>query len=388
MINQQEKNFIALLAQAVVPGYGAVLTEPSFPEILALAEKHAVTSLLYPALKKQLPFGDPILSGLKKQSFGAATRESVQSKELSAIYAACQKAEIPILPLKGCVIKALYPYPELRFMSDADLLIPEEKASQMRELMENLGHTYRKVDAGDTDVYLSPLSMNYEIHLNLEGEGFSQETRSFTRSLLEIAHPTQNNPYLLELPPEEHYIYVLCHFIKHFIYGGVGVRQLTDLFICYHNWNLDLNKVDALLQRMELTAFHKTLQELWDYWFCGGACTELSEELGSYILHSGVFGNEEQRAGDRLLAKSQEQNYVLARLFPSYSVMKGYFPILKKLPFLLPFAWIWRVIRAVLFRRQKLNTELQAMIHTKESDLDLRRSFYDQCGLSVYDKKS
>lgn len=387
-MEQQERNFIALLSQAVRPTHVAQLQDPDYGQILKLAESHAVSGLLYPSIKQHLPMGDPILAGLKRNSFSAATRESIQAKELGQIFAACKERKIPILPLKGCVIKALYPYPELRFMSDADLLIREEDRQVMRQLMENLGHRFHKVDAGDTDIYISPLHMNYEIHLTLKEEGFSDSTRTFTEALLEKGLPTEDNPYLLDLPGEEHYIYILCHFIKHFIYGGVGVRQLTDLFISYHGWELKGDKLDKLLKELGLTQFQQRMESLWGYWFGNLEADEITEELSTYILHSGVFGNEEQRSTDRILSQGQDRSYVFARLFPPYKTMKSYFPILKKLPFLLPFAWIWRAIRAVLFRRKKLSIELKAMSNTKEDALEHRKRFYSACGLAVYGNQS
>lgn len=383
----QEQNFIKLLSASVQSGITPVLQDPSYEEIYKIAENHAVKSLLYPALKKCLPFGDPFLVEMKRQSFATATRISMQSKDLSKIYTACESEKIPVLPLKGCVIKDLYPYPELRFMSDADLLVPEHSRNTVRTLMESQGFLYHKVDAGDTDVYISPLRLNYEIHLGLNAEGFSDKTSKFTSDLMKFAFPTQGNPYLMELPPEEHYLYILIHFIKHFIYGGVGIRQLTDLFICYTRWDLDLGKVNSLLEGLELTAFHSNLKALWEHWFMRADASREIHALGEFILHSGVFGNEEQRATDRILSESNGNNYVLRRLFPSYRTMKGYFPILQKLPFLLPFAWVWRAIRAVLFRRDKLNTELNTLSRSNESLLDNRREFYHRYGLSVYNKK-
>ena len=383
----QEQNFIALLSGAVQPGLVPVLQEPVYEEILKISEIHAVKSLLYPALKKVLPMGDPLLSALKRESFAAATRESMQGKDLSKIFAACNEARIPVLPLKGCVIKDLYPYPELRFMSDADLLVPEDCGRTMRSLMEGQGFSYHKVDAGDTDVYVSPLKLNYEIHFGLGEEGFSAQSRAFTGKLLDLAHSGNDRSYVMELPAEEHYIYILIHFIKHFIYGGVGIRQLTDLFICYTRWDMDMEKVHKLLEELELVRFHSNLKSLWEHWFLDGPATEQTEVLGEFILHSGVFGNEEQRSTDRILSVGENNHYVFRRLFPPYKTMKGYFPVLKKVPILLPFAWVWRGVRAVLFRRNKLNSELHSLSHTDESALEDRRRFYHNCGLAVYDKK-
>ncbi len=383
-MNLQERNFITLLGYGIGATDRLGIEDPSYPEILGLAELHSVTGLLYPPLKKLLPLGDPLLSQLKKQSFAAATRDSIRGKELAGIFAACTEAGIPILPLKGCVIKEFYPHPELRLMSDADLLIREEDGAKMKALMEGLDHKFHKVDAGDTDVFVSPLGLNYEIHKGLEGEGFSTESKAFAGRLLEHGKPQKVGSCLMELPWEEHYVYILCHFIKHFIYGGVGVRQLCDLYICYTKWDMDPERVEALLEELELKDFHATLKALWEHWFLGAEGSDLLEELGTYILHSGVFGNEEQRSTDRLLASSGDRSYVLARLFPPYRTMKGYFPILKKLPVLLPAMWGWRAVRAVLFRRGKLAMELDAYSNTDQEALDSRRSFYHKCGLSVY----
>ena len=385
-MNLQEKNFISLLRASVLPELVPQLEEPVYDEILSIAERHAVTGLLYPGLKKCLSPQDPLLSQMKKRSFGAATSESIRKKELSEIYALCNNGKIPVLPLKGCVIKELYPYPELRTMSDADLLIPPEGRSEIRKGLETLGFRFHKVDAADTDVYVSPLSLNYEIHLDMTGEGFSPKSREFCGRLLELSQPVEVGSFVMSLPPEEHYIYILCHFIKHFIYGGIGIRQLTDLYICYNNWNLDLRKVRDLLEELELSSFHNNLKALWEHWFTEAPSTDTTEAMGSYILHSGVFGNEEQRATDRLLSVEQEGNYIIRRLFPPYKVMKGFFPILRKLPFLLPFAWIWRAVRAILFRRKKLTAELDVMSATDADALDSKRQFYRHCGLSVYHK--
>ncbi len=383
----QEQNFISILSAAVQPHKIPSVEDPSYPEIIRIAEHHAVKSLLYPALKKLLPMGDPILAELKRQSFAAATRESMQAKDLSKIFRRCQEAKIPILPLKGCVIKDLYPYPELRFMSDADLLVPINSDKIMRTIMEEEGFFYHKVDAGDTDVYVSPLKLNYEIHLTLGDEGFSDKSRAFTKKLLEISRSKTEGSYTMALTPEDHYIYILIHFIKHFIYGGVGIRQLTDLFICYTKWHLDMDRVNALLAELELTQFHSNLKALWEHWFQEGPSTDSTDDLGDYILHSGVFGNEEQRATDRILSVGEDNNYIFRRLFPSFKVMKGFFPVLKKIPFALPFFWIWRAIRAVLFRRDKLSSEINALSTTKDDALEDRRQFYSRCGLSVYHKK-
>ncbi len=382
----QERNFLNLLKASVRPEITPQIQDAEYSEILKLAEQHAVTGLLYPPLKKILPMTDPTLRDLKKRSFTAATRESLQSKELGKIFEACEKAQLPILPLKGCVIKALYPYPELRFMSDADLLIPEDKAQTMRQIMEEQGFRFHRVENADTDVYISPVGLNYEIHKSLSAEGFNDQTREFAEGLLQASCSKDPYTYVRELSAEDHYVYILCHFIKHFIYGGIGVRQLTDLYICSKDPALDHRVLQEKLIPLGLWDFYCKAEELWKYWFEEGASTPLTEELSRYILTSGVFGTEDKRSTDRILANSQGKHYFQSRLFPSFRKMVGFFPILNYLPFLLPFLWIWRVMRALLFRRGKLQAELKAVESTDQDSLQSRRRFYRSCGLTVYDE--
>lgn len=386
-MDRQANNFIQLLRASINAGVQPDLDEPNYAEILMLAQKHAVTSLLYPAAKRAaLP--PEIVAELKKLSFAAATRESLQARELTQILNACEEKEISVVPLKGCIIKYLYPNPELRYMSDIDLLIPAKKATAMRELMEQLGHRYEKVDAGTTDVYISPLGMNYEIHLDLSSEGFHAASEAFLASLLALAQPRTGHRYVCELPVEEHYIYVLCHFVKHLIYGGIGVRQLMDIYICRKKWALDEKKLRAFLKKLDLAVFNETVLSLGRHWFEGGKADETASQLGEYILGSGVFGNEEQRVTDRILKEGQGTRYIFKRIFPPYRIMKEYFPVLKKLPFLLPFLWVWRAIRAVLFRRNKLSTEVAVMGATDSQSLSDRAAFYQRCGLQVYTERN
>ena len=50
---------------------------------------------------------------------------------------------------------------------------------------------------------------------------------------------------------------------------------------------------------------------------------------------------------------------LLKDIFPPIERIKGEYPILEKLPIVLPFVWIWRLIRIVLFRRSSVRRSLK-----------------------------
>lgn len=378
----QEQHFISLLRASVFSQSVPMLSEADYAQIFLLAQKHAVAGLLYPAVKRISP-PPPILSELKKLAYGAATREQLQSRELAQITAACEQAQIPILLLKGCILKNLYPIPSLRYMSDIDLLIDPTREKEMHEILLSMGFTIEKIDASSTKVYVSSQAMRYEIHLDLSGEGYHEPSRHFASELMERAVPAEGMTYVRVLPLEDHYAYLLCHFVKHFIYGGIGVRQLIDICLCQKKWQMDDKKLLPLLDSLGLTEFHENLTALSQHWFEGAEATDSIKELGEYILASGVFGNETHRSTDRMLQQGEGFAYLWRRTFPPYRTMKEYFPILKKLPFLLPIFWIWRALRALLFRRKKLQAEVSAFEATDSEMIAERAAFYQRCGLRL-----
>ncbi len=381
----QEKNLISLLRASIFSQSVPVLTEPDYVQILLLAQKHAIAGLLYPAVKRITP-SPAILPELKKLAFGAATREQLQSQELAQITAACEQAQIPVLLLKGCILKSLYPIPSLRYMSDIDLLIDPKRAKEMDSILLSMGFTEEKTDASTTKVYTSAQTMRYEIHLDLSSEGYHAPSEHFASELLQRSVPVEGKSYIRNLPLEDHYAYLLCHFVKHFIYGGIGIRQLIDIYLCQKNWQMDETKLLALLNHLGLAEFHQKLTQLSQHWFEDAEAENSVLELGDYILSSGVFGTEAHRSTDRMLQQGEGFTYLWKRTFPPYHTMKEYFPILKKLPFLLPIFWIWRALRALLFRRKKLKAEVSAFESTDSEMIAERAAFYRRCGLALPQK--
>ena len=381
----QEKNFISLLRASIFSQNTPMLSEPDYAQIFHMAQKHAVASLLYPAVKRISP-PPPILSELKKLAFRDATREQLQSQELAQITAACEQSQISVLLLKGCILKALYPLPSLRYMSDIDLLIEPTCEKAIHSILLSMGFIEEKIDASTTKVYTSPQNMRYEIHLDLSAEGYHAPSQRFASELMQRSVPMEGKSYIRNLPLEEHYAYLLCHFVKHFIYGGIGIRQLIDIYLCQKKWQMDHQKLFSLLDSLGLTEFHANLTALSQYWFEDAQATDFIKELGEYILSSGVFGNEAHRSTDRMLQQGEGFTYLWKRTFPPYRTMKEYFPILKKLPFLLPIFWLWRALRAVLFRRKKLQAEVSAFGATDSQMIAERAAFYERCGLALRKK--
>lgn len=384
-----EENMLRLL-RAALHNNACELIQADFVQIFALAQSHGVSNMLQYGLAclspDEKPTGD-IATALKGVALASVSREIIQQQELQSIFSVFGEKKIPVMALKGAVVKYLYPKPELRFMSDIDLLIPPEFGEAVRESMIGLGFQCVRYGNGATDIYRSTHGMNYELHRDLSEEGFNPAAVTFLRNLMDFSAPSGED-CMLVLPHEEHYAYILCHFVKHLLDGGIGVRQVMDVYFCRRNWPMDEEKLRVLLTRLELMDFASNVERLAEHWFGNGAGDPVTEELGKYVLGSGAFGKEEQKVADRMLKqekRSGKLSYAWSRLFPSYELMCFYYPVLKKWPILLPIFWIWRMLYACIYRRDKLKNEVAAVNKTDMEAVRRRAAFYHRCGLKVYD---
>ena len=110
--------------------------------LYALAKRHDVAHLLAIALQGKLLPGD-VSASLRRQYMGAVFRTEQLLAEQAAITAALEEAGLVFLPLKGAVLRALYPEPYLRTSCDIDVLVHEcDLAAVKGVLIDKLDYMY------------------------------------------------------------------------------------------------------------------------------------------------------------------------------------------------------------------------------------------------------
>ena len=385
-----EKEPLIELLASVLSSTGTLDGPVDFSACLSQARAHSVDNMLYYSMKNvpdsQKP-DEKIQRMLKELAYAGAARDAIQDREMEELQELFESRKLFMLPLKGYVIKSLYPAPGMRYMSDTDILIQEKQVPQVKKLFEELGyHSNQSNEDGTTDFYTSPAGMQYEVHKNLEPEGVRPEDRAFLKKLLSCGIPLKGKQYILRLPEEEHYVYLLSHFIKHFLGKGIGVRQVMDIYLCREKWEMNEERLNLLLDRLKLRDFDEHLIKLAGFWFKGGKPDDMTLSMGDYIFNSGVFGKIENWVPNHMLrVREQKKNYTLSRLFPPYQTMCHYYPSLKKAPVLLPACWCRRIFHAAFHRRARLGREISAAVKTDSRLLKQQALFFRDCGLNVFE---
>ena len=128
--------------------------------VVAEANRHAVTALLYPSVKRLAGVPDAVVDRIRNAAMLSAAKADDMLHSQSEVIAALQEKGIPCAVLKGFSVAYCYPHPELRVPGDIDLLIGEEKLEAACVAMEKIGYMRDHETA---------------MHVNFHGKGVSLE---------------------------------------------------------------------------------------------------------------------------------------------------------------------------------------------------------------------
>lgn len=357
--------------------------------VYTTGKKHRILPLLYYGIVNcgQTPPKD-IFAKFESALFQGVAIGHNQLYELSGIFSAFEKNGIKYLPLKGSVIKELYPKPEMRVMGDADILITEHNDEIIEEIMTSLGFSFYKKN-GNVDSWTKGNTILIEIHKSL----FSSENTDFNSYYADIWKKTisiNESHTHFELSDEDTFIYLFTHFVKHFRNAGIGIRHITDLFVYSKvKPKLDYNYIENEMKKLKLYDFYSNVMHTVKVWFYSEKPDEITDFITEKIITSGAFGTYDDYITTNALKKyaksdSSERvryNMILNTVFLPYSGMCKKYPFLKKAPYLLPIMWIFRFFETIIKNPQKINLQKRTFELSSDERVEKRKKELEAVGL-------
>lgn len=332
----------------------------SWNELYREAKRQNVLMLAYDSIKRLQTLPDAEhLSLWEVQSNKQITKSINQSVEIDKLLAVFESRGIDVLPLKGYLLRDIYPHRELREMSDFDLLVKDDRSEKMKKVMEELGYEF-SADVDHHAGYHKPPYVAIELHAKLLPDRFGR--KEYYRNVWKKAKCVQDKQHIYEMSLEDFLIFILLHFEKHYHNSGCGIRFLVDIFAILRRYDTQLDK--AYLQKeyetLKLQGFTDAVFCLERAVFYGEEVTEAAQELLDRMIRFGVFGTNAGREInmiDRLTPKSGNQKigklrYYLQIVFPPVSEMACSYPVVRKAKFLLPVFWVCRGVKTI-FRNPK-----------------------------------
>lgn len=337
-----------------------------------VSSKHQLSSIVGQTLQS-VDASDPSFD----KAVAAAQRNDILfDNELKIVISKLESEGIWYMPLKGTVLKDLYPRFAMREMCDVDLLFDSSRADDVKRIMESLD--FKTVSFGDIndDDYRKPPVLNFEMHRMLFCNRHDRRLYDYYLDVKKKLIKDTDSNYGFHFSPEDFYIFMIAHEFKHYSTGGTGLRSLLDTYVYLNSNQLDMDYVETEISKLRISVFEKQNRVLAIKVFKGESLIDEEQKMFDYIASSGAYGilshkvvNEIERAGKGKL------HYIFYRVFGPISkddpkrehFRKRYYKFYKY-PVLLPFLPIYRLIKSIKRNPKKVSSEVKVLKDYKSSD--------------------
>ena len=331
-------------------------SEQEWHEAYQTAEKHALVGLLFSAIEKLNENGNAIKppSELFLEWIGVVMQIEIRNKRVNEAAALLTRLfnqrGLRTCVLKGQGIARLYPQPLRRQTGDVDLWVEDSRSKTLKFLKDNLFGIGKVVihhvdahivDGVETEIHFMPgYTYNPFLHKKIQNyfKGNADNQFSNYDSSLGFAHPTL----------KFNAVYILSHIYMHFLYEGVGLRQIVDYFYVLKNLNEGERKQAAIdVREVGLLKFAGAVMYVLQQ-VCGmdeGLLIAMPDKkrgalLLDEIMMSGNFGKYNERLQKKQHNKRIRNNIIS---FKRQLRFLKYYPLdILCIPFWKTGHWCWR----------------------------------------------
>lgn len=351
-------------------------------ELYKSAHKHQVEAITYEALKKaDFSIDSQVLEKFEQAYKMAWIKDAAQEANFSHICDLFEKNKIDFIPLKGIVLKKLYPSSHLRQSADIDLYVDDKHTEAVCRIMKENGFYFNaeSIGFGMHDKYVLNKLVNIEVHRYLLERDMK---KWYMLGQVLVDNAKQEQGCLYTLTKEDHYIYVLLHAVKHLRYTGIGIKIVLDIWVYLKKYasEMDWDYINKTLKEYELCEIEGNLKSLVEYWFDSKPCENpIVKELSDYVVTNGGLISKSQADKSVVIEKKPVERAMRAFFMP-YKEMAIKYKILKTMPFLLPAMWVYRAGYSVI-KKDTLRKELTRYKQVDKDEVNRVEEFKKRIGI-------
>lgn len=346
--------------------------------LFRLAQSHSMEAMASYALEGVV---EPDVWAVWKEARERALRRNLLlTIERQQLCAAMDKMGIWYVPLKGSVLKDLYPRMEMRQMTDQDILFDTTRREEMRKFM--LGRGYEPKGHHDThhDIYHKDPVYNMELHHTLFELHCDVRMVDYYQDVKSRMIPDGPGTCGHHFSDEDHYIYMTAHAFKHYSDHGVGLRSFVDVYVYEQKKGaaMDWAYIEAECEKLGMAEYERRCRTIARKLFAGEVPEKLDQqekEMLRFCVASGTHGSEhgfiehelrQLQDSDGKVTAGAKFRYLWKRLFPSVEWMKQKDRRLREHPWLIPFAWVARLFRGLFKKGGHTAKELRYVMDTED----------------------
>ena len=337
----------------------------------------------------------------QRRALGWVRRQIVQTNEFLVMLHDMQAHGLDPIVMKGLVCRELYPQPMLRYSVDEDLLVDDSQFKAFHHALIDHG-----LQADDEELdfdkeyeisYHRPMSPLYvELHRRMFMS--DQEAYGLSSSFFDNVHQRTitiqvQDVKVRSLHPTDHLAFLIFHAYKHFLYSGVGIRQVCDigLFAEHYADQLDWTQIVRACANAHMGDFPTALFGIAGQYL--GIHAAVPQEWRKKVdllpllhdmLSGGLMGNIDANrihssniTLGAVAAKGRHRSLagIFQSLFPSASYIKKMFPYVSRYPFLLPIGWLHRIFNYMVSSKRDERLDALTTLKIGKERVELLRKY-------------
>ena len=339
------------------------------------ALKNHLEVILYHYFKSYRFISDELWKRVELDYYSRISINVKQDECLNQIDSLFRCDNIPYAPQKGSILKDDYPERDMRCMSDIDIYIRQSDRDRIHKLLIANGFSYRGKESGDEQFLLFD-KIGVEFHGRLLYRKNSNRIENYPNwNYVDLS----NN----RLTEEGFALNLLGHAVYDLYNGGPGIRYILDIWIYKHshspqpNWNCVLNKLkeDGIFKAAEC------LLELAEYLFGDLEPNDKIIDLANYVLDGDLHGDSRRSRVIELALVGTRNRAFFNQLFRNRTEYENRYSWVKKFPFLIPFAYLFRVVGSLKSHRHYIFNWKRTISSISEEEIRIQKERMQKWGL-------
>ena len=368
-------------------GMACSTADVDWERLFKLARRQRVANIVGYALERE-DFSVPsvpkaIQKRFAQEKMRAIYAETLRGVEMETVCRDFDANRVCYMPLKGSVTKNWYPSPDMRMMTDTDVLVEESARKHAGIILKERG--FRAIREGQfcDDIFVKPPATTIEIHRQL----FEPNSRyaRLDDFVWKDARRVDATSFLYEASPEVFYLHHVTHLARHFETSGIDLRFLIDLWLMKKRRTevFDCSFVNHELDAFRLNKFVHNIERLADVWFEGAPSDPTLDELGRYVLsgadYQDVMANQLMDQTTKPIDVWQKLSFFWSRLFLSKKAMARRYACVERYPFLLPIFWIRHFFASICSRETR--KKILGVLRVNKHRVNELKEFHRHTGL-------
>jgi hypothetical protein len=345
--------------------------------LFRLAEIHKLLPLVFETVRAvpALAAEQNLLSALKQKVRRQVIAQTLRTGEFLELNDRLQQAGVRPLVVKGIVCRSLYPQPDHRPSGDEDVLILPSQFETCHQVLTDFGMAAAEPMEQLKEAYEVPYRkegnpLYIELHKYLfppRSDAYGDMNRFFEDADRRAVAVQIQGRLIYTLDYTDHLFYLICHALKHFLHSGFGIRQVCDIVLYANAWG---SRVDWLriLENCRAIRAEKFAAAIFRI---GSNHLVFDPEKAAWpeawrrietdeipmlldLLAGGLYGDStmsrKHSSNITLNAMAAQKtgkkakSGLISSVFPPANKLEGRYPYLKKHRYLLPAAWVSRIL--------------------------------------------